>query len=479
MFWVDEALGKLKGKGQHITDGKTPSGRIHVGSLRGVLIHDALFRALKEKGIEVIFSYLFDDFDPLDRVPAGLDEEVFGKYIGIPLSQVPSPDTTAENYGKFFANEFINVLSGLGVKPRILWQTKLHKDGTLDGAIKIALDNAKKIQDIYQKVSGSKKREQRWLPFQPVCEKCGKVGTTKAIGWDGKEVTYECLTDLVAWAKGCGYHGKVSPFGGTGKLPWKIYWPARWYALKTTIEGEGKDLASKGGARDVANHIAREVYKIIPPLDLPYEFFLFGGAKMNTSKGVGVAASNVVEILPLEIVRFLMLRSRPMQAINFDPTDPPTIPKLFDDYDKENPSNLIRFSDVVNLLQMPGKEQELEDSAVKPRVRFAKIWLERFAPEEEKFTVKEEFPEAALHLSALQKMFLAKVVEELGRDWEPEAFQKGLYQLAKNVNISSKDAFAALYLPLLGKDHGPKAAWLVLSLDRDFVKDRFSEASSV
>ena len=43
------------------------------------------------------------------------------------------------------------------------------------------------------------------------------------------------------------------------------------------------------------------------------------------------------------------------------------------------------------------------------------------------------------------------------------------------MNIPSKDAFAAIYLSLIGKDHGPKAGWLVLSLETKFVKKRFEE----
>ncbi len=52
MFWAEEIVKNIKGP-QHITDGKTPSGKIHVGSLRGVLIHDAIFRAVQKKGVEI------------------------------------------------------------------------------------------------------------------------------------------------------------------------------------------------------------------------------------------------------------------------------------------------------------------------------------------------------------------------------------------------------------------------------------------
>ena len=51
MFWTEEVAAKCGGP-QIINDSKTPSGRVHVGALRGVLIHDAIFRTLQEKGIE-------------------------------------------------------------------------------------------------------------------------------------------------------------------------------------------------------------------------------------------------------------------------------------------------------------------------------------------------------------------------------------------------------------------------------------------
>lgn len=499
MFWADEIVNKLKEKEHHITDGKTPSGRIHVGSLRGVVIHEAVHLSLKSKNTKVVFSYIFDDIDPFDRIPTGLSKSDYEEHIGKPLTHIPSPDTSEKNYASFFASEFARVIQQLGIKLEILWQSKLYEEGVLDEAIKIALDNGEKIQDIYQEVSGSKKREQGWFPFQPICDKCGKIGTTKATSWDGKEIAYECLENLVTWAKGCGHTGKKSPFGGTGKLPWKVYWPARWYALKTTIEGEGKDLASKGGARDIANHIAKEVYNIEPPVDIPYEFFLFGGAKMSTSKGIGMSAVDIIKILPPQLIRFLMLRYKPMQAINFDPTDPATIPKLLDEYQlasqakdgdlarifelsqiegKVLPPPAVRFSTLTQWVQMPNMEDEIKKHQLQDWAKYAKIWIEKYAPESEKFLVQKSLPDSAKNLSEVQKKYLEKIVQELNKEWDAEEFQKHLYEWAKELEISSKEAFAAIYLTLIGKDHGPKAGWLILSLNKEFVQKRFSEASS-
>ena len=54
------------------------------------------------------------------------------------------------------------------------------------------------------------------IPFNPICEKCGKIGTTLAYEWDKKKeiVKYKCEENLVEWAKGCGYEGEVSPYNG-------------------------------------------------------------------------------------------------------------------------------------------------------------------------------------------------------------------------------------------------------------------------
>ena len=41
----------------------------------------------------------------------------------------------------------------------------------------------------------------------------------------------------------------------------------------------------------------------------------------------------------------------------------------------------------------------------------------------------------------------------------------------------SRDAFAALYLAFIGKPNGPRAAWLLVTLDPAFVSARLEEAS--
>lgn len=508
MFWADEVALELKKRKlplEWVDDMKTPSGRIHVGALRGVVIHDLVYKALKEIGVKTKYTYVFDDHDPMDALPVYLPKEEFEKYLGVPLYKIPSPVEGCENYARYYALEFKNVFNAIDCHPQIIWATDLYLSGKMNGVIKECLDKTEIIRKIYKELY-KKKMPQDWHPFQVYCPKCGKVSTTKATAWDGKEVSFVCEVEGLSWTKGCGAKGKTSPFsdsdGITGKLPWKVEWAGKWKALGVTVEGAGKDHMSRGGSHDLASLICRRVLNYPVPYPIAYEWFLIGGQKMSSSRGVGSSAKEMAEILPPEVLRFLMVKTRINQAINFDPYEPTTIPRIFDDYDrtqetylaKSDPvlarvfelsqvaekfetKKLRRFSEIVNLLQMPGKEKELEKKDVKPRVNFAKIWLSRFAPEKDKFSVREELPEAARALSAKQKMFLTKVGEELVNECQPAEFEKRLYQLSQELELPGKEAFSAIYLSLLGKDHGPKAAWFIFSLEKKFVRERFKEVA--
>ena len=65
MDWADELAASVSGP-QVINDSKTPSGTVHVGSLRGPVIHDALWRAVRDRGLEATYLYGVDDMDPMD-----------------------------------------------------------------------------------------------------------------------------------------------------------------------------------------------------------------------------------------------------------------------------------------------------------------------------------------------------------------------------------------------------------------------------
>ena len=92
MIWVDRMvldIKKRKSPLEWVDDMKTPSGRIHVGSLLGVVYHDLIFKALVEQGINARFSYVFEDHDPMDGMPSFLNPKEWGKYMGMQLYKIP------------------------------------------------------------------------------------------------------------------------------------------------------------------------------------------------------------------------------------------------------------------------------------------------------------------------------------------------------------------------------------------------------
>lgn len=507
MYWADQIAQDLKKRNlplEWVDDMKTPSGFAHVGSLRGPLMHSLVYRALKDSGQNAEFSFVINDFDPADELPSEY-KQTLKKYLGFPLRKIPSPDKKYDSLGSFLAADFIETFQKMGVEAKILSSWEMYRQGKFDKVIKVALDHAEKIQDIYQKVSGSRKKESGWLPFQVICENCGRLGTTKVYKWDGEKVSYRCEPDLVKWAKGCGFEGQISPFGGTGKLPWKVDWPAHWQVIGITCEGAGKDHGSAGGSYDIAMALCDQVFHYQRPFKFVYEFFLLGGQKMSSSKGVGFKAHDLIKILPESVARFLFARTDYKQAINFDPAGQ-TIPQLFDEYDRcaqeffqhgrnsdfgriyelsqvdpkkpEKPATL-KFSQLSQWVQMASMKTEIEkDPALIERAKYAKIWLENFATEEEKFEVKKELPKEVGKLTPKQRQLLVKIASEIEKKWEPEKFQNEIYQWGKALGLNSKQTFRAIYITLIGKDHGPKAAWLILSLDKDFIKKRFGKLTS-
>ena len=76
MHWADVVAEKLleSGKDHVISSGITPSGPIHLGSLREILTADAIVRTVNKKGGKAKLVYIADNADPLRKVYPFLDE---------------------------------------------------------------------------------------------------------------------------------------------------------------------------------------------------------------------------------------------------------------------------------------------------------------------------------------------------------------------------------------------------------------------
>lgn len=528
MFWADELAASATGP-QVVNDSKTPSGTVHVGSLRGPVIVDTICRSLREAGIPVELRYGVDDLDPMDS-QALLTPDAIESSMGVPLARVADPAGDCHpSYARHFAQAFVDTFDGLGIRPdTYYWMSEVYASGAMDRYIRSALDGAATIRQIYDRVAGVQ-HPADWHPLFVICESCGRIGTTIVTGWDGERVHYECRVDLVEWASGCGHAGDVSPFGGRAKLPYNVDWAAKWDLFRVTIEPAGKDLSTKGGSRDRSDAIAREVFGNEPPLNVPYEFLNIRGRKMSTSKGLGASATRIADVIPPEQLRLLFLRPKPRVAIEFDPDGTDAIPRLFDEFDRlaqatagrevrgELPADHERlfalslvepdadvaheaaafrpaFSHLALLEQIPGVDVSERAAAEKgapltpreveileQRRAAARSWLEAYAPEQARLAVQRDgLPPAASDLDEAQRGYLGALAGAVGAaEWTGEALQAAIFATAKQHDLPAGRAFLALYLALLGRPSGPRAGWLLAALDRAFVLGRLREASTI
>jgi lysyl-tRNA synthetase class 1 len=521
MIWVDQIVADIQERFAQeiaqkkpliIRDEKTLSGRVHVGSLRGIVIHGLVGQVLSEAGISNTFRFELNDFDPMDGLPVYVDQKKYKKHMGKPLYAIPSYEKGAENYPMVFGEELKGVVAPLELPIEYYTLRPLYERGDFNDVIREALDHAADIRKIYLEVSGGGKPDD-WFPLSVVCEKCGKIGTTQVTGWDGEKVQYTCKEHYVQWAEGCGYQGTVNPFDGNAKLPWKVEWPAKWKVLGVNIEGAGKDHNAAGGSREIGRRICKEIFHYPEPLNIPYEFFNFKGKKMSASKGLGASAKEMADMLPPVLLKLLMTRKQPNQPIDFDP-EGNTIPTLFDEYDRlsdhyfkrhpepyegyartfqltqidlsKPPEDLwqMRFTVLSFVLQMPHlnlleEAEKLKGSALtkaekvalEERALYVKKWLKEHAPEDFLYTILKE-PSKDLALDDEQKNALRKLTKAL-RDsslvWKGAPIHECIHKVKEETGIAPKKLFQPLYQLFLGRTSGPQVGWFLSTFSRESV----------
>lgn len=512
----------VREKGYIVYDEKTPSGKIHIGAGRGWIIHDSIAKAMRDKGMKAKFILSSDDLDPFDKMNKDLNPS-YEKYLGVPFRNIPSPVKGYKSFADCYFSECVEKFDEFGIEAEIQSTGEAYEKGLFNRTIKMALDNADKIQEIYSRFSRKGSIGTKRLPFNPICEKCGKIGTTYAYAWDPvREVLkYRCEEKLVDWAKGCGHDGEISPYNGNGKFPWKVEWAAKWPTIGVSVETAGKDHFTQGGSRSVAIAISDEVFDYPPPypstrmkIGKGYEFFTIGGKKMSTSKGRGVSFADMTDYAPANLLRYLLVKTRPHAVIDFDPFGTNKMILLYEAYDRtervyygcERPANekefehekrvyelshvgpvskkmpvQIPFTYAVALMQITKSVDEAIDALISTghvnksmsandrkyvidRLNYARKWAIEFAPEEYKFVVNERISKSTfgklgnLEISAL-RMFYEKI--SIRKECSEDECQKIIKEIVLEIGIKPKSFFRAAYLVLLNKDHGPKLTSLV------------------
>lgn len=515
VFWADKVAEMLSKKNLSkyvVQDEYTPSGRAHIGSLRGWIIHNIVNEALKDKGLNSVFLLGADDGDPLDTIPTYFKGRVSEEHLGKPLYAVPSPIDKYSSYSEAIFSEVKDALDCLGIQPTYYSTSSKYREGVFDEGLKIALDSAKKINEINERISGAKKPED-YLPVVPTCRNCGRMMTTYAFDWNGSTLKYVCRKDAKPFA-GCGYEEEISPFKGGVKAVWKVEWCLKWLAFNVTAEYAGKDHYTKGGSREVSEAIYREVFGKEPPYGEGYEFVLMGKEKMSKSSGVGLSAKDIVSTVEPLLIKFLFTKTRPRLQVPFD-LNTDLLPHLYDEYDRferiyfgkeaiENQERLLQikrvyclsqtkevpkqlpvqvpFSFCVALVQIArGREFEAlkktghvqqniskeDEERIKKRLLTARKWVEKNAPEQWKILLLTDLPSVDFSPEVSEIFFEA--TEKIKKGIDGEKLQEFFHKKAKEKNIPIGELCSAAYKLFLGKERGPRLGPFLVSLEKSFV----------
>lgn len=494
-----------------IATGISPTGIIHVGSLREAITGESVRSAVEGMGKDVRLIYLIDSFDPLRKRYDFLPKE-YEKYVGMPICNIPCPCGKHDNYAHHFVQPFLDAVDSLEVNCEIIWTHELYEKGKFAEAIDLCFKKRKEIIQILYEVSGKEAKED-YAPYTPLCEGCGRFTNPIFETYSYPTVEYQCP---------CGHHGTADITKGHGKLTWRLEWPAKWLIFGTSAEPFGKDHAAAGGSYDTGKRIVEEIYGTKAPYPIPYEFVqLKGVGQMHKSTGSSVTGLDAINMTPPEVLNYLFLRVNPSKAIDYD--SGLGILDMADEYDRmerlffageytEAEENSVRayeiaqhnhvpkelplqvpYRHLVNVAQMANSFEgvlevlsrtvdisnanEEDMHRLGKRVDCVRYWLNGFAPDQVKFSVYPTIP-PGIELTMNDKVFFQELVTRMNdANWEAEVISQIISDAGKESPIGLKAGFKVIYQVLIGKTAGPRLGSFLASMDKQFVINRFVQAS--
>jgi lysyl-tRNA synthetase class 1 len=525
-----EAGRRHAGRPPTCASGISPSGPVHLGNLRELMVPHLVADQVRRDGAECRHILSWDDYDRFRRVPAGYPES-FAEHIGRPLTAVPDPCGEHLNWAEHFKEPLRDALARLGVRVTEISQTQMYTSGAYTGQIIHAMRRRSDIQAVLTRYQTKRAddtddtddgdpKAAAYYPFRPYCATCGRDDTTvTAFDEDPTEISYPCACGAAI--------GPVPIAEVAGKLVWKVDWPMRWAYEQVTFEPAGVDHSSPGSSFTVGGELVSEIFGGEMPLHFAYSFVgTSGAAKMSGSRGGAPTPADALEIFEAPLLRWLYARRRPEQSITlaFDAE----VGRVYDEWDKltrqvadgevdplkqavwarsagtadgllpVTPRPLpfrtlasvadITAGDEVQILRIV-RDLTIGDpvtslAEVRPRLDCAQAWVAGYLTPAERTQVRTEPDLAQLAaLSAEDRDALKLLTEGMAADWSLQALTTLLYgipKLQRGLTIDDKPTdeikkaqrawFILLYRLLIGKDTGPRLPTLLLAVGQDRIR---------
>jgi lysyl-tRNA synthetase, class I len=120
---------RAPGKPVVVASGISPSGPVHLGNLREIMVPHLVADEVRRRGIPCDHVLSWDDYDRLRRVPAGFDPS-WSQHIGQPLTSVPAPPGSEHsNWAEHFKAPLAAAMDRLAIEYRGISQTQMYTSG--------------------------------------------------------------------------------------------------------------------------------------------------------------------------------------------------------------------------------------------------------------------------------------------------------------------------------------------------------------
>ena len=520
-----DAIEQRYPKGKLILNGGlSVRGPQHIGRLRGeVFIQANIAEVLRRRGRKVSQCIILYNDDAMK--PTGLanafpnDPEKQRKFAGMRLFDLPDPVGSCHpGWVDHFWEDFGGYIDQFGVSPEIVKTHDFYQMAETKRWVGEILERRAEVRELANVYRERKPWPEDWIPLNPLCTNCGSIAHTKTTDYNLKTrtVSFTCSK--------CGASGE-SPMA-EGKLWWRLEWPLMWKVLGISFEAYGKDHAAAGGSRESCAYFYTNFFKEEPPMGFPYEWVSLKVkgkdlGEMSASEFVGITPKEWLRIAPAEVLRYRYARTRPSAGIALDLDN---LHVMVDEYlrsqrivtGKEAPrtdKELANLKDLFGIINpemellpdipyafaatlgqvyplatnfdvvraalmrtghMTGQETEEQLRGIKKYLGQATTWALEYAPESIRLRVLTAIdPELRARIKPEERAFLHDVGGRLkDAGVNSKTVDTAIREAAAHHGLDAKKAYALIYMPLLGRDSGPRAAMFLPALGEKFVVER-------
>ena len=513
-YWLDIAVREIIATYPNgkiiISSGISPSASYHIGHFREILTADALTWGVRRSGREVEHIHIVDNFDPLRRRYDFLPES-YDKYVGWPICLVPDPIDDCRDkhitYAEHFYQEFEKYAKKMGINPDKVIRSyeDLYLTGKMARNIELSIKKVNLIKDIFREVA-NRDLQDDWLPLQLLSAN----NSFTELSFDSIDLNKK----LIIGTDASGSKQILDYSKGQVKLNWRLDWPARWEVLGVMVEPFSvQEHGAAGSSYDTGTLFSEKIFDYNPPIPgVRYaNIHMLGDTKkMSSSKGNIITPEDALDVMPPEVIRYFIVRSKPDRTLYWDSSqglfnlirefamtkdivEAGGVAEFADAYSYAIASGMtntisgVPFDHLVQVYQAArgdsntalemiartGFEKDVKNSKneILEEFKFVKNWLKNYAPDEIKFSLQEVIPDREFSVNI--KLFFNQLADLIEKEnLNGEGMHEAIYKSLKTAEIKPGEAFKGLYQILIDKESGPKAGWFLASLDSKWLVSR-------